>query len=209
MSAKNILSNGICLSDRYIPNYDKLQEVLRVMRSLGHTISMTQGVYDLIHPGHTRYLEKAKSFGDILVVAVDTDEYTRLRKQRENERRPVVPFEERLELLANLRTVDILTVRDVTEHEKDPTHVIKIVQPDVLVMSRSTKDVGKDWYDELRKLCGRLEVLEPQSTGSTTKQLRDLMMDGASGLVDHLRETIDNYFRAAGREVTFGKRRDG
>jgi D-beta-D-heptose 7-phosphate kinase/D-beta-D-heptose 1-phosphate adenosyltransferase len=209
MSVKNILSGGVCLKDRYIPDYDELKGALGLLRAIGKTIVMTQGVYDLIHPGHTRYLEQAASFGDILVVAVDTDEYTRLRKQRANERRPVVPFEERLELLANMRSVDILTIRDLKEHREDPDFVIKVVKPDVLVMSRSTKDVGLGKLEELKSLCGRLEVLDPQATVSTTARLRDLLIDGASGLVDHITTAIEEYFDQAGRKVVFGQKKGG
>ena len=206
MSVKNILSNRVCLSERYIPDYDELASTLDILRKSGNVISMTQGVYDLVHPGHTRYIEKAKSFGDILVVAVDTDEYTRRRKQKANERRPVVPFEERLEILANMRTIDILTIRDLREHEADPDFVIKVVKPDVLVVSRSTNDIGAAKHEELRLLCGRLEILEPQATTSTTKILRDLLMDGAGGLVDHLTSAIEQYFHQGGRQVQFGQK---
>lgn len=195
----------MCLDDRYIPDYDELTKKLQTLRDSGHIISMTQGVYDLLHIGHARYLTAAKSYGDILVVAVDTDEYTRKRKQQANERRPVVPFQERLELLANLRSVDILTIRDLKEHEADPDFVIKVVRPDVLVVSRSTKDVGEEKYNDLRALCGRLEILDPTADNSTTKMLRELLIDGAGGLVDHIAQAIDSYFRQAGREVSFGK----
>lgn len=211
MSVKKILGSGVSLEDRYIPDYSKLSETICTLRACGHTISMTQGVYDLIHPGHTRYIEKAKSFGDILIVAVDTDEYTRKRKQKANERRPVVPFEERLELLSNLRTVDILTVRDLKEHETDPDFIIKVVKPDVLVMSLSTKDVPPEKLEEIKDMCttfgGRLEILEPQAAISTTARLRELLMDGAGGLVDHITEAIETYFRQAGREVRFRERK--
>ncbi|MFZ2621465.1 MAG: adenylyltransferase/cytidyltransferase family protein [Minisyncoccia bacterium] len=199
------MSNRVCLDDRYIPDYDELTKKLQTLRDSGHIISMTQGVYDLLHIGHARYLTAAKSYGDILVVAVDTDEYTRKRKQQANERRPVVPFQERLELLANLRSVDILTIRDLKEHEADPDFVIKVVRPDVLVVSRSTKDVGEEKYNDLRALCGRLEILDPTADNSTTKMLRELLIDGAGGLVDHIAQAIDSYFRQAGREVSFGK----
>lgn len=207
MSVKKILTNTVSLGDRYIPDYETLRKTLQVLRDAGNTISMTQGVYDLLHIGHARYLEQAKSFGDILVVAVDTDEYTRKRKQKANERRPVVPFEERLELLANLRCVDVLTIRDLKEHEADPDFVIRVVNPDVLVVSRSTKDVGEAKYEELRALCGRLEILDPTADTSTTKVLRELLIDGAGGLVDHIAEAIDSYFRQSGREVVFGSRK--
>lgn len=207
MSVKQILSNSVCLDARYIKDYDKLSETVETLRKVGHSISMTQGVFDLIHTGHARYLEKAKSHGDILVVAVDTDEYTRLRKAKANERRPIVPFQERLELLANLRTIDILTIRDVAEHVEDPTHVIKVVKPDTLIMSRSTRDVDEAWHVKLRELCesfgGKMELLDPQAAVTTTARLRDLLIDGAGDLVDVLTEAIENYFKNAGREVHF------
>ena len=205
MSIKNILSNRACLEDRYIPDYQQLKKTIDVLRETGHTISMTQGVYDLLHPGHTRYLAEAKSFGDILVVAVDSDEYTRARKQTANERRPVVPFEERLELLANIRSVDILTIRDLKEHELDPNHINKIVCPDVLVMSKSTKDLTEENIAILKQFCGRIELLEAKAAISTTKRLRELLTDGAGGLVDHITSAIEEYFQKAGREVNFKK----
>lgn len=205
MSVKNILSGNVCFTDRYIPDYEVLKETLKSLRSSGYSISMTQGVYDLLHIGHVRYIAKAKAAGDILVVAVDTDEYTRKRKQKANERRPVVPFEERLELLSNIRGVDILTIRDLKEHEEDPDFVIKVVKPDVLVMSRSTQDVSEAKHEELKSLCGRLEILEPQAETSTSKVLRELLIDGAGPLVDCITESIRDYFKKAGREVNFGK----
>lgn len=218
MSVQRILGGGVNLHDRFIPNYEELKQVLSTLRRKGYGISMTQGVYDLIHPGHTRYLEKARSFSDLLLVAVDDDEYTRSRKQRKNERRPVVPFEERLEVLANNRSIDILTVRTLEYHKDDPMHVIREVHPEVLVMSRSTQDVDEGWYVKLRRLCGRLEILDPQSATSTTARLRELLVDGATDLVDKItiavkergnspevvNEVIQGYFKEAGREVDLG-----
>jgi rfaE bifunctional protein nucleotidyltransferase chain/domain len=206
MKIKNILTEAVCLEDRYVSDYDELSTIVQSLRNFGYTISMTQGVFDLLHPGHTRYLAEAKSFADVLIVALDSDEYTRVRKQRANERRPVVPFEERLELLANLRSVNLVTKRDVDMHLNDPYCVIKVVKPDVLVMSKSTKDVTEKDYEALRQFCGRVEVLEAKATISTTSRLRELLTDGATGLLDHIGTAIEEYFRQAGREIVFGKK---
>jgi len=192
----------------FYENYGELMEKINALRVLGAKISMTQGVYDLYHPGHKRYLKQAQSFGDILVVAVDSDEYTRLRKQSENERRPVVPFDERVEILSSVRFVNILTVRNSQEHEIDPYHVIKIVHPDVLVLSRSTKDITEKDYEALREFCGDVQVLDPTAVISTTKRLRELLMDGAGILVDRILEVIHDHFQQAGREVVMSKRKD-
>lgn len=209
VSARKILGTTVDLGDRYIPDYGDLSRVVELFRQMGHPIVMTQGVYDLLHIGHARYLAEAKKAGGdgaILVVAVDSDEYTRLRKGKANERRPAVPFEERLELLSNIRSVDILTVRDVDKHLDDPDFVIKIVKPDVLVMSKSTKDIPTEKHEELKSMCGKLVVLEPTATISTTARLRELMIDGASGLVDHIVDSVEEYFRREGRSVFIGKR---
>ncbi len=195
----------------YYNDYKKLAERITALRLLGAKISMTQGVFDLLHPGHTRYLTQAQSFADVLVLAVDTDEYTRIRKQRLNERRPAVPFEERVEILSSLRCVNMLTYRDIKEHHDDPYHVIKIVRPDVLVVSRATKDVTEADYLALQEFSGEVKILEPTAVISTTKRLRELLTDGAAGLLDHISVAVEDYFQKAGREVTFGnsnRRRD-
>jgi len=220
---RKILGTTVDLQDRYIPDYEELSRTVESFRQVGHPIAMTQGVYDLLHIGHARYLAEALRAGGegaILVVAVDSDEYTKLRKAKANERRPAVPFDERLELLANIRSVNILTIRDVDKHLHDPDFVIKVVKPDVLVMSKSTKDISAEKHKELEGMCGKLVVLEPTATISTTARLRDLMIDGAGGLVDHIDEAlnaardaingvsvaIEDYFHREGRTVKFGKK---
>jgi len=192
----------------YFQDYGELSKKIEALRSLGAKIVMTQGVYDLLHPGHTRYLGEAQKLGDILIVAVDSDEYTRLRKQTANERRPVVPFEERIEILAALRSVNVLTFRDVKEHKEDPYYVIKVVKPDVLVVSRSTKDITSKDYEALKEFCGEVKILDPTAVISTTKRLRELLTDGAAGLLDHISLAIEGYFSTAGREIKFGTRKE-
>ena len=207
MNVKRVLSGKANLDERFAANYDELLTAISAIRATGHTISMTQGVYDLLHTGHTRYLEAAKSYGDFLLVAVDTDAYTKRRKGSDNERRPIVPFEERIEILSQVRSVDILTYRDLKEHEGDPDFVIKLVKPDVLVMSHSTKDISESKYEEIRNMLsewsGKLELLEPKDTVSTTGRIRDLFIDGSVGFAEHITEVvqkgIDEYFTRAGR----------
>ena len=116
-----------------------------------------------------------------------------------------MPFEERLELLANLRSIDILTIRDLDFHKEDPNYVNRIVHPDVLIMSKSTKDITPENLAILEGLCGRVVMLEAKATISTTKRLRELLTDGATGLVDHITDAIEEYFHQAGREISFKK----
>src|SRR3989338_2169087 len=113
---KNILSGSPNFEDRYISDRNTLVSVVKILKDSGYRIVLTQGVYDLFHVGHKRYLENAKNHGDILIIGVDTDELTRSIK---GPNRPFDKLEDRLEILTSLRTVDIVTTRGLGEHEYD------------------------------------------------------------------------------------------
>ena len=186
---KKILDTDTNFDARYIPDYKKLGEVVSSLKAMGHKISLTQGVWDMLHIGHLRYLNQAKSKGDILVVGVDTDEYT---KKRKGPSRPVVPEMERLEMLAGLRFIDILTVR---RHNDHPDLLVKVVRPDVLIVSSSTADVGKAERKAKSKYCGEIIVFQPQAAVSTTSRVRKLLIDGASDLAKEVQKTIERFFK--------------
>src|SRR3989344_9396483 len=128
-TVKHIVSGALGFKERYIPDYSNLTAVVKILKDAGYRIVLTQGVYDLFHVGHKRYLEEAKSHGDILIVGVDTDELTRKRK---GPNRPFDKLEDRVEILSGLKSVDILTVRNDNDHQYK---LIKLVKPDVLIMS--------------------------------------------------------------------------
>jgi D-beta-D-heptose 7-phosphate kinase/D-beta-D-heptose 1-phosphate adenosyltransferase len=117
----------------------ELAPLLSLLRAAGQTIVFTNGCFDLIHTGHTRYLATARSLGDILVVAINSDASVRLIK---GEKRPITMQSDRAETLAALESVDFVTVFD----EPDPYKVIAALQPDVLVK-------GGDW--PIEKIIGR------------------------------------------------------
>lgn len=188
---KRILETGINLKDRFIPEYTELGKVVELLKKLGYRIILTQGVWDMLHIGHVRYLNEAKSKGDILIVGVDTDRYT---KDRKGPTRPVVPEMERLEMLAGLRCVDILTYRTHTDH---PDRLVEVVKPDILIVSSSTADVGKKEIKSKSKHCGEIIVLNPKATVSTTSRLRKLLIDGANDLAKEVQNTIENYLKKA------------
>ena len=189
VSVKKILETGINFEHRFIKDYDELKNVIESLKNLGYKISMTQGVWDMLHIGHLRYLNEAKSKGDILVVEVDTDENTRKRK---GPTRPVVPERERLEMLAGLRCIDILMLR---RSNNDPNLGLKVVRPDVLIVSSSTEDVGDKKRKEMAKYCGKIIVLEPQATISTTSRIRKLLIDGANKLAKEIQNTVEKYLK--------------
>jgi D-beta-D-heptose 7-phosphate kinase/D-beta-D-heptose 1-phosphate adenosyltransferase len=117
----------------------ELAPLLSLLRATGQKIVFTNGCFDLIHTGHTRYLATARSLGDILVVAVNSDASVRMIK---GEKRPINSQQDRAETLAALESVDFVTIFD----EPDPYKVIAALQPDVLVK-------GGDW--PIEKIIGR------------------------------------------------------
>ena len=104
------------------------------LRQAGKSIVFTNGVYDLLHPGHVRYLQSARALGDALIVGVNSDRSVRANKGPE---RPINPEAERAELIAALACVDAAIVFD----EDTPHEIISRLQPDVLVK-------GADWAED-------------------------------------------------------------
>ena len=101
------------------------------VRSRDGTVVFTNGVFDLLHPGHVRYLRDARALGDVLVVAVNSDRSVRSNK---GEDRPINPETERAEVLLALECVDAVVIFD----EATPHAIIGAIMPDVLVK-------GSDW----------------------------------------------------------------
>ncbi len=121
----------------------------------GRTIVFTNGCFDLIHPGHVRLLEKARSLGDLLFVGVNSDRSVRRLK---GAGRPIMPLAERMELLAGLRMVDYVVPFDADT----PARLVARLQPDVLVK-------GGDYRK--RVIVGR-EVVEGRGGRVVTVALR-------------------------------------
>ena len=113
---------------------DQAAAFVRDLRSQGRTIVFTNGVFDLLHPGHVRYLQHARALGDALIVGVNSDRSVRAIK---GPTRPITPEDERAELIAGLACVDAAVVFD----EDTPWQLIAALQPDVLVK-------GADWAED-------------------------------------------------------------
>lgn len=180
-------------SERWVKEDKKLKKLVENCKGLGLKIVLTQGTYDMVHIGHARYFEEAKKHGNILIVGVDSDEKVRARKGPE---RPVVPEQERLEMVTHLRTVDVVYLK----HQKAPRwNLIKIVQPDVLVATKQTYSSAD--LKELKKYCGKVVVLEPRATTSTSAKIRLLQIGHAKklekALTPKLLQTIQDVLSAA------------
>lgn len=186
-SNRGVFTPGSNSNDRFIPDYQRLDEVISALKTVGLRIVLTQGVYDLIHEGHARYLELAKSYGDILVVGIDSDELTRRRK---GNNRPIVPQKERIEMLIHLRHVDIVALRDA---DQDIGDLIRLIKPDVLVTSSSTKDFTAKLVRDYKGYCGEIITLNPQSPTSTTARIRDLTIEGAETLANEISQLTTEF----------------
>jgi len=113
---------------------EELKEKVEALKKAGKRIVFTNGCFELLHIGHVHYLSAAKAEGDILVVGVNSDRSVREIK---GPRRPVMPENERAEVLASLACVDFVTLFD----EPDPLVTIRTLMPDVLVK-------GADWEED-------------------------------------------------------------
>ncbi len=173
---KKILAPETNFEQRFITDQKLLKKLVEDFKKAGKKIVLTQGVWDLIHEGHALYLQVAKSYGDVLIVGVDSDELTRARK---GPNRPIVPETERLKMLVHLRHVDIVTIR---EAHHDIGDLIRLVCPDVLVTSSSTTDFDQKMKQAYKDYCGEIITMPPQATTSTTARIRNLTIEGAEEL---------------------------
>ena len=168
-ATSGILSPHVNFEERLIDSLETMATTVSHLKGLGYRIALTSGSFDLIHLGHVKYLTRAKELADVLVVGVDSDAKIRRRK---GEDRPMVPQAERLEMLAHQRPVDLIFLKE-DEHER--WALIRAVQPDVLVL---TADHSYDDEDQraLLELCGAIEVVERQSSVTTSERIRQMYM---------------------------------
>jgi D-beta-D-heptose 7-phosphate kinase/D-beta-D-heptose 1-phosphate adenosyltransferase len=135
------------------------------VQSEGGVVVFTNGVFDLLHPGHVRYLQDARRLGAVLIVGVNSDRSARAIKEPG---RPLNPEDERAEVLLALECVDAVVVFD----EETPHRLIEAIQPDVLVK-------GADWApaeivgrDVVEARGGRVVRIDLASGYSTTELIR-------------------------------------
>lgn len=130
------------------------------IRRHGKIIVFTNGVYDLLHPGHVRYLKAARALGDALIVGVNSDRSVRAIK---GPTRPITTELERAEILAALACVDAAVVFD----EETPAEIIKAIQPDILVKGADWAEnaiVGRDTVEARGGRVVRMPIEEGWST---------------------------------------------
>ena len=151
----------------------ELLETRRQWRESGKTVVFTNGCYDILHPGHIRLLEQARSLGDILILGLNTDSSVARMK---GPTRPLIPETERAELAASLAAVDAVTLFD----EDTPRELIAALLPDILVK-------GADWThfiagrEEVEAAGGRVLTL-PLEPGCSTTTLVEALLARRAGI---------------------------
>ncbi len=180
---KGIFGAGSNFEDRNITDYTRLQELAAHWKALGLRIVLTSGSWDMIHEGHALYMETARSYGDLLIVGVDSDDKIRERKGPE---RPIVPQQERLRMLTHLRAVDVVVLK---EADQPKWALIKAIRPDVLVATDET--YTPEQIKELEELyCKEVKVHAPMGTTSTSARLRLVQIGLATKLASKLAEEL-------------------
>ena len=153
------------VAQRTISSWGEAAELVSATQRRGAAVVFTNGVFDLIHPGHVRYLQEARAMGGLLVVAINSDRSVRANKGPE---RPITPEPERAEVLLALSSVDAVVIFD----EDTPYDVIARIQPDILVK-------GEDWgadaivgRDLVEARGGRVARVQLEPGLSTTELIR-------------------------------------
>ena len=146
---------------------DELISIRARWKRAGKKVVFTNGCYDILHPGHIRLLERARSLGDFLILALNTDASVQRLKGRS---RPLVPQDSRAELAAGIEAVDAVTLFD----EDTPRELIAAVLPDILIK-------GADWThfiagrEEVEAAGGEVLALPLEPGYSTTGILEEIL----------------------------------
>lgn len=162
------LGRGHQDSDTKIKNIDVLTELLGAEKQRGKKIVFTNGCFDLIHAGHVKYLQKAKAFGDILVLGLNSDESVRRLK---GEKRPLIAQEERAHILAALDCIDYVVVFG----EDTPYALIAAIRPDILVKGGDYTPETVVGRDIVEAGGGRVELVEFVDGRSTTDLIEKIL----------------------------------
>ena len=152
-----------------IKTREDLKLELQKLRRQGKKIVTTNGCFDILHLGHVKYLQAAKKLGDILVVAVNSDDSVRAIK---GDKRPLVPEDERAEILAALECVDYVMIFP----ELDPIQFLKELRPDIHVKGGDYSLDRVIERETVESLGGKLHLM-PGVSGKSTSNLIELILE--------------------------------
>jgi D-beta-D-heptose 7-phosphate kinase/D-beta-D-heptose 1-phosphate adenosyltransferase len=148
---------------------EALKEKIDELRKVGKKIVFTNGCFDILHVGHTQYLRKAKNAGDILILALNSDKSVRSLK---GEKRPLIPENERADVVASLESVDFVTIF----HELTPLELIEYLKPDILIKGGDWDEEQVVGKDSIKKWGGRVIII-PEIKGSSTTNIIESILN--------------------------------
>ena len=152
-------------STSHIKTFDEIKTLSSKLHSQGKKIVFTNGCFDILHVGHVKYLEVAKSYGDILILGLNADSSVRKLK---GPTRPINTQDDRAYILASLESVDYVVIFE----EETPYELIKLIKPHVLVKGgdyEGKEVVGQDIADELKLV----QFVDGKSTTNTIKRIQE------------------------------------
>lgn len=168
MASMTTTEPGVAAAQQKIVNdYDRLAKVAEGLRAVGRKVVLTIGSWDLLHIGHVRYLLRAKEHGDLLIVGVDTDRAIKFYK---GPLRPIVPQQERSEMLSYQTCVDFITLLDdVDEQGRWQYELLRKIKPDVFVAVEDSYPESQ--ITEIRKHSGEVVILPRQAENTSTTRM--------------------------------------
>ena len=152
-------------STSHIKTFDEIKTLASKLHSQGKKIVFTNGCFDILHVGHVKYLEVAKSYGDVLILGLNADSSV---KKLKGPTRPINTQDDRAYILASLESVDYVVIFE----EETPYELIKLIKPNVLVKGgdyEGKEVVGQDIADELKLV----QFVDGKSTTNTIKRIQE------------------------------------
>src|SRR6202790_3290007 len=153
------------MSAHKILDREGLKQRVAAWRRAGESITLANGCFDLLHVGHVRYLHAAKQLGGRLIVAINSDDSVRALK---GEGRPLMPAEERAEILAALADVDVVVIFP----ESDVRAIIREIRPDIHAKGTDYTAETVPERDEVIACGGRVEIVGDPKNHSSTEIIR-------------------------------------
>lgn len=150
---------------RKIVSRAELRQLVAAWRAAGERVTLTNGCFDILHVGHIRYLQAAHNLGGKVIVAVNSDDSVRVLK---GEGRPVIPAEERAEILAALSDVDAVVVFP----EKDVRAIIREIHPDFHAKGTDYTEENVPERNEVEACGGRVVIVGDPKNHSATDIIR-------------------------------------
>ena len=176
---------------------NEFKKKLEKARAENKKIGLVQGSWDMFHIGHLRYIQKAKSLCDFLIIAMDSDEKI---KKRKGNGRPIWPEEERYQFISLLNIADGIVIKQLGEKKWE---LIKEVRPDVLIAIK--ENYTDEQIKQLHNYCGKVEILPRQSESSTSDKIRKVIIFTQHNKIDNLDEKVIDAIEEFKKRIAFSR----